>query len=349
MLLCASWLSPFRATADGRRLLRRFLLFTEEVAETLYDVKGNGYEKDSDDRGCQHAADHHRSQHLARDRACAGGYPQGHAAQDEGERRHQDGSQSQSCAGEGRFNERLPAVVFDLGKFHDEDGILGRQTDQHDQANLSVDIIFKVAEEKREEGPEHSDGHAQQHAERQRPALILSRHDEEDDEECQTKNDGGRHSLRGPLLLIRHTRIVETHLTGHCLVEDLLQCRHHLTRAVSRRRRGVNLYAVDEVVAHDELRAVTRIRTGKRAQGNHIAGCIPDVKLAEIFRVGPKVTIGLNIYLPLQTETIEEVNQRTTHKCLHSLIELVQRYLLGHRLGVIHLYPNLGHVEQGGC
>src|SRR5271156_222714 len=340
--------ASFRASAGRWRRLRRFFLFTEEVAEALYHIKGHGYEKDSDYRGGEHPSDDHCSQHLARDSARAGGYPQRHTAQDKSEGSHQDWAQSQSCASQGRFEQRLPAVVLNLGKFHDEDGILRRQTDQHDQTNLGVHVIFKVAKEEREESPEHCDRNAQQHAERQRPALVLCRHNEEDDEECQTKNDGGRHPLRSPLLLVRHTRIVEAHLTGHRLVEDILQCSHRLSRAVSWRRRSIDLYAVEEVVAHDELRAVARIRTGKRAQGNHIAGCIPDVKLAEIFRVGPEITIGLNVYLPLQTKTVEEVNQRTAHECLHSLIKLVRRNLLGHRLGVIYLHSNLGHVEQGG-
>src|SRR5580658_9690880 len=70
MLSWASWLPPFRAHSDRRRLLRPFFLLTEEVAEALYDVKGHRHEKDSDDRGCEHAPDDHRSQHLARDRAC---------------------------------------------------------------------------------------------------------------------------------------------------------------------------------------------------------------------------------------------------------------------------------------
>ena len=36
----------------------------------------------------------------------------------------------------------LPLLVFVLGELDDQDGVLGGQADQHDQADLRVDIVL---------------------------------------------------------------------------------------------------------------------------------------------------------------------------------------------------------------
>ena len=35
-------------------------------------------------------------------------------------------------------------LVFHLGELDDEDGVLGRETDQHDEADLRVDVVFAL-------------------------------------------------------------------------------------------------------------------------------------------------------------------------------------------------------------
>ncbi len=130
-------------------------------------------------------------------------------------------------------------------------------------------------------------------------------------------------------------------------MEDIFQGSHDLGGTVSRRGRGIDLHAVEEVVAHDELGPAARIGSGQRIERDHVTRCIPYIELAEIFCPGPVVAFGHNIYLPLQAEAVEEVNQRAAHERLHCLVQVRQLDLLGHRFGVVHLYPDLGNAEQG--
>src|SRR5208337_3761044 len=57
--------------------------------------------------------------------------------------------------------------------------------------------------------------------------------------------------------------------------------------------------------------------------------------------------IGLHVNLPLQTEAVEIIDQRAAHECLDSLIEPVQRDLLGQGLSVIDLHADLGNAKEG--
>ena len=65
-----------------------------------------------------------------------------HHAQDEGERGHQDRPQAQ--AGRPRpppGTRSMPCSSQLAGELDDQDGVLGRQADQHDEADLREDVV----------------------------------------------------------------------------------------------------------------------------------------------------------------------------------------------------------------
>src|SRR5579862_9633557 len=202
-----------------------------------------------------------------------------------------------------------------------------------------------MAEIERHKRAKDSDGDSQQHAKGQSPALILSRHNQEDNEERETKDDRRRDALRSLLLLIRHAHVVEAHLVRHRLMEHILQRRHGLSGTIAGCRGSVDLYAVEEVITHDEFGAGSWIGCRQRTERNHVARGISDIELPEIFGIGSELAVGLDVYLPLQPKAIEVVKQRTTHKCLHGLVEIAEFNLLGHGLGVVYLNSKLRHAE----
>ena len=51
----------------------------------------------------------------------------------------------------------LPFSYSSLGEFNNQDGVLCGQSDEHDQSDLRVDIVFHPAQPKREERAEHRD------------------------------------------------------------------------------------------------------------------------------------------------------------------------------------------------
>ena len=50
------------------------------------------------------------------------------------------------------IDQRFAFLVFGLGKFDNQDGVFGRQTNEHDHTDLRIDIIFHVAQSKVDEG-----------------------------------------------------------------------------------------------------------------------------------------------------------------------------------------------------
>ena len=121
---------------------------------------------------------------------------QRHAAENEGEGGHQNGPQAELGAFERGINQRLALLVAHLGKLDDENGVFGRQADEHDQTDLGIDVVFEVTDHQAGKRAEHGDGHAQQHAERQTPAFVLRRQNQEHAKERETKDDHRRNALR---------------------------------------------------------------------------------------------------------------------------------------------------------
>ena len=68
----------------------------------------------------------------------------GTRAQDERERRHQDRPQPEPGAVQRRLLDRLALLALELGELDDEDGVLRREPDQHDQPDLRVDVVVEA-------------------------------------------------------------------------------------------------------------------------------------------------------------------------------------------------------------
>ena len=67
----------------------------------------------------------------------------------------------------------LPLLADLFRKLHDQDGVLGRQADQHDQSDLHVHVVRQAARRDERKRAQHGRRHGQQDDERQREALIL--------------------------------------------------------------------------------------------------------------------------------------------------------------------------------
>ena len=80
------------------------------LPDSLHQHEEHRDEEDRQAGGGQHAGHHHGPQDLARGGARAAGDPERHAAEDEGERRHQDRPQAQPRALERGVDEVLPLL-----------------------------------------------------------------------------------------------------------------------------------------------------------------------------------------------------------------------------------------------
>ena len=61
-------------------------------------------------------------------------------AEDEGERGHQDRPQPQPSRLHRRVDDRQAFLAPPLGEFDDQNGVLRREPDQHDEADLRIDV-----------------------------------------------------------------------------------------------------------------------------------------------------------------------------------------------------------------
>src|SRR5580704_14210426 len=107
-------------------------------------VKDGRNEKDPKGAGCKHAADDGGAHDLTCHRTRAASGPKRDAAEDERKGGHKNGAQTQASAFQSGIDERLALLVFVLRKFHDENRVFRGEADEHDQADLGVDVVFDL-------------------------------------------------------------------------------------------------------------------------------------------------------------------------------------------------------------
>ena len=123
--------------------------FLVAVREAPDNVEVHRNDENAQQRGAKHPADDDGPECFARNPTRAGGEPQRKAAENKGEGGHQNGPQTDARAGQGGLDEGFAALDFGLGKFDDQNGVLGRKTDEHDQADLDIDVVLKPARPQR--------------------------------------------------------------------------------------------------------------------------------------------------------------------------------------------------------
>src|SRR5258708_11304226 len=105
------------------------------------DVEGRR-EDQSERRDADHAGKNRGPKRLPELGAGARRPYQRHDTENEGERRHQDRPQPQPRGFHGRGPAVAASVLELLGEFDDQDRVLRRKTNQHDEADLGEDIVI---------------------------------------------------------------------------------------------------------------------------------------------------------------------------------------------------------------
>ena len=162
-----------------------------------------GIRQHAEDRRDEHAGEHRHAHHLARLGAGARRRQQRHDAEDEREGGHQNRPEPQLRRRQRRVHERLALVVLHLGELDDQNRVLRRQADQHDQPDLREHVVHvaradePARQPEAEVGAERRERRAEQHAERQAPALVLRGQNQEHEEDASantTATPGARRS-----------------------------------------------------------------------------------------------------------------------------------------------------------
>ena len=135
-----------------------------------------------------------------------------------------------------------------LRELNDEDCILCSKTDEDDETNLGVDVVYPAAQPYRGEGPEYGDGCTEKHANRQRPALVQGCEDEKNTNQRKTE-DGRPGPFRAffPGSSCRYSRGLFRRASS---VELLPRGPHYLSGAVAGFADDVDLGRTIKIVAH---------------------------------------------------------------------------------------------------
>src|SRR6266436_2764628 len=157
--------------------------------------------------------------------------------------------------------------------------------------------------------PKNCDRSAEKHAEGKRPAFVQSGENQKHEQKREPENGRRRNTFPRFLFLKGHPEVVKTHLTRHRFPENVFEGGHRLVCAVAGSSGAINLCRAILVESHREFRAIARLKSSDRSEGNHSAFVISHVELADIFWPRAIVAFSLDINLPLATEAIEVVDE----------------------------------------
>src|SRR6266446_1550506 len=323
------------------------------------DIKKSWNEKDAERTCGEHAADHSSAYDLACDSSGALCRPQWDTTQDERKRSHQDRPQAKPGACERRVHHGSSVLEFVFGELDDQNRILCRKTDKHDQSDLRINIALDLDHVTLHEGteqytpqPQHGKRseygyrRTQQDTEWQRPAFVGCGQNQKNKQQREPEDHGRAHTFQLLLFLKRHVLVVVAHFRRHGLLEHFLQRRHSLPGAVSGRRTAVKLRAPIFVKPHDELRTGVTLDPDKGRERQVLSAVVPDIKLTDVLGVCAVTAFCLNIDLPLPAKLVEIVDEVPTHKRLNGFVDIADAHTLLENSVPVHVHELLWHVRQ---
>ena len=142
--------------ADGGRgfvtdELATFGQGTEDEVET-------GDEDDAEGGAEEHAAEGRAADRAIADGAGARRHDERQQARDERERGHENRPEADPGAFDGRLEHRQAFIVPLHRELHDQDRVLSEQADEHDDADLRVDVVRQAHQLQQEERAEEARG-----------------------------------------------------------------------------------------------------------------------------------------------------------------------------------------------
>src|SRR5512135_277245 len=280
----------FGSLTEG--LIRLILEEVSLVGNLAEDVVKAGDHQDSDQGAHEHPADRGGTDGAVADRPGAGGDDQREEAGDEGEGGHQDRPEPQFPALDGRLldAQALPAPLH--REFHDEDRILAEQADQHDQADLGVDVVGQAHDLQQPEGAEDPDRQREDHSQRQQEALVLPDQHQIDEDDDDQEDVNGQVPL--PRLVVREALPADAVAGRQRLGGDLADRVDGLPAGVAGRRRPLNGGGGVQVIAVDLVQALLLLDAHERGVGDHLPVLVLDEHILQVFGVPPELGRGLD-------------------------------------------------------
>ncbi len=259
----------------------------------------------------EHPAQHPGAQCALARSAGASGDGQRHHAEHERHGGHDDRAETQARGFDSGIAQRVAVFPQVLGELDDENGVLRRQADHGDQADLEVHVVGQADGSHRQYRAECADRHDQHHRQRDRPALV-ERHQQQ-----EHHGDGQREQHRrlaaGDPLLIRKPGPLVADTFGQ-LGSDALQFEHRLASAHAGRGVTGNADRRVTVVTRDLHRAFLPARGDESTQRYQAAAVVGHMQAQDAFRRHALGLFGLYHHALLAAGVGEVVDHRRAER-----------------------------------
>src|SRR5579883_2231404 len=271
-----------------------------------------GNDQDAQHRAQKHPPGSRGSNGSVSDRPSAGGKHQWNQTGNEGKGGHLNRPESQFPTFDGCVDERQALLSPLDGELHNQDGVFAKQTDQHDQTNLGVDVVSQSHGLQEEEGAEDPDWQREDNGQRQDEALVLP--DQHQIDEGDDDQENVHRLVPGSRFVIRETGPVDIVTARQRLLGDLPNRLHGLPGTVARSRRALNGGGGVEVIPGDLVQTLFLFDPHERGVGNHFPLVVLDEYVAQILGESPELRSSLDEDLEEEVETDEPLLPRTANE-----------------------------------
>ena len=226
--------------------------------------------------------------------------------------------------------------------FDHQDGILSRKGDEHDQADLHIEIVGDTRHAQGGDRAEEGQRDGEDHGQGQDPAFILAgqKQVDQDDGQAEHQDSGGACQFfligeRGPLILHALREQAERH------------CLHRLERVA---RAVAPAFGTDDggcrkkIVELDDARAVGRRDGDERTERNHTPARIDDGVFFDRIGIHAKRGVRLSVDIERAAELGELIDVGRPEIGLQRVEHLADRDTVGLSLAAVQLEGELGNV-----
>ena len=269
------------------------------------------HQQHADNRRHRHTTEYRYTHDLTTLSSRAGRDDKRNHAEDERERGHQDRPESQLRRLERTLDKRSAARDLRSRELNDQDRILRRESHKSENTDLREDVVHVgrielPTEPHTEQRSEHRERGSKKYAERQRPALILRREDQEYEHHAEHEHE---RPLAGRLLLlVRHRVPIVGDILRQRLSGNLLKGGHRLCGAVSWAGRSDHLRRAEEIKTIGVLRPVRWGEVDEGSKGYHVSVLVSHEVGTDILSFISVIRVRLEVYLVETSEPVEVVH-----------------------------------------
>ena len=235
-------------------------------------------------------------------------------------------------------------MVFQFAReFDDQNGVLRRQPDQHEQRDLREDVVVAAGQLDADQRAQDRHRHDQDHRQRQRPAFVLRGEHQEHQQHAQREHVD--HRIAGQDVLVSQFGPFEADAFRQHFAGDLFQRGLGLAGRHAGGRAAVDVGRDVGVVALHAVRAITVFHPHQRRQRDHLALVVADLQLGDVFRLGAERRICLHAHLVGPAKLVKVIYIQRTEVDLQCLVNRRQRHAELFGLGAVDVGEQLRHVD----